>query len=106
MRELYELYLELGHEVFEDKIKKPTELYLHSFHDSNVTSMSSLNTFDANEMQSYKLGDATFDEVDLLSPLSFDDEIYFDDTLPPIYYDYCDDTYAIKNKCSQVYNDN
>ena len=29
MRELYEIYLELGHEVFEEKIKKPMENYLH-----------------------------------------------------------------------------
>ena len=26
MRELYELYLELGHEVLEEKIKKPLEI--------------------------------------------------------------------------------
>ena len=60
MRELYELYLELGHEVFEEKIKKPMEpYYLHNTHDSsNVTSKSSLNTFDANDMQSHKLGHA------------------------------------------------
>ena len=98
MRELYELYLELGHEVFEEEIKKPMELYyLHNTHDSsNVISMSSLNNFDANDMQSHKLGDAMFYE-DLFSPPSFDEEIYFDDTLPPIYDDYCDDTYAIKN---------
>ena len=44
------------------------ELYLHTLHDCNVTSMSSLNTFDANDMQSYNLGDATFDEDDLFSP--------------------------------------
>src|ERR1041384_2755520 len=82
MRELYELYLELGHEVSEEKIKKPMELYyLHNTHDSsNVICMSSLNTFDANDMQSYKLGDAMFDEVDIFSPPSFDEEIYFDDT--------------------------
>src|SRR4051812_15764140 len=72
------------------------ELYLHTLLDSNITSMSSLNTFDANDMQSYKLGDATFYEDDLFSPPSFDEEIYFDDTLPPIYDDYCDDTYAIE----------
>src|SRR3954464_11703816 len=107
MRELYELYLELGHEVFEEKIKKPMELYyLHNTPDSsNVISMSSLNNFDANNMQSYKLGDATFDEDDLFSPLSFDEEIYFDDTLPPIYDDYCDDTYTIKNTFLQVDHD-
>src|SRR4051812_38976806 len=107
MRELYELYLELGHEVFEEEIKKPMELYnLHNTHvSSNFISMSSLNTFDANDMQSYKLGDAMFDEVDLFSPPSFDEEIYFDNTLPPTYDDYCDDTYAIKNKNFQVYHD-
>src|SRR3954466_4276467 len=91
MRELYELYLELGHEVFEEKIKKPMELYyLHNTHvSSNVTTMSSLNTFDANDMESDKLGDDMFGEDDLFSPPSFDEEIYFDDTWPPIYDDYC-----------------
>src|SRR3954463_5790499 len=105
MRELYELYLELGHEVVEEKIKKPMELYLHTLHDCNVTSISSLNTFDANDMRSYKFGDSTFDEDDLFSPPSFDGEIYFDDTLPPIYDDYCYDTYSIKNKIFQVDHD-
>src|SRR4051812_20592545 len=107
MRELYELYLELGHEVFEEKIKKPMDLYyLHNTHDSsNVISMSSLNNFDANDMQSYKLGDAMYDEDNLFSPPSFDEKIYVDDTLPPIYDDYCDDTYAIKNTILQVGHD-
>src|ERR1041385_8494295 len=107
MRELYELYLELGHEVFEEKIKKPMELYyLNNTHfSSNVISMSSLNTFDTNDMQNHKLGDATIYEDDLFSPPSSDEEIYFDDTLPPIYDDYCDDTYAIKNKFLQVHHD-
>src|SRR3954468_1504234 len=81
------------------------ELYLHTLHDCNVTSMSSLNTFDANDMQSHKLGDSMFYEDDLFIPPSFDEEIYFDDTLPPIYDDYCDDTYAIKNKILQVHHD-
>src|ERR1044071_3981440 len=105
--ELYELYLELGHEVFEEEIKKPMELYyLHNTHDSsNVICMSSLNTFDTNDMQSHKLGDVTFYEDDLFSPRSFDEEIYFDDTLPLIYDDYCDDTYAIKNTILQVDHD-
>ena len=40
MRELYKLYLELGHDVFEEKIKKPLELYLHNNHDGgDVISM-------------------------------------------------------------------
>src|SRR3954465_8159872 len=80
--------------------------YLHNTHDSsNVISMSSLNTFDTNDMQSHKLGDAMFYEDDLFSPPSFDEEIYFDDTLPPIYDDYCDYTYSIKNKFLQVHHD-
>src|ERR1041384_3629054 len=107
MRELDELYLELGHEVFEEKMKKPMDLYyLQNTHDSsNVISISSLNTFDANDMQIHKLGDAMFYEEDLFSPPSFDEEIYFDGPLPPIYDDYCDDTYAIKNKFLQVDHD-
>src|ERR1041385_8075269 len=44
-------------------------------------------------MQSYKLGDATFDEDDLFSPPNFDEEIYFDDT------------YVIKKKCLHLYHD-
>ena len=41
MRELYKLYLALGHDVFEEKIKKPMELYyLHNNHDGgDVISM-------------------------------------------------------------------
>ena len=136
MRELYELYLELGHEVFEEKIKKPMELYyLHNTHDSsNVISMSSLNIDDANNMQNHKLGEAMFDEDDVFIPPSFDEQIYYDDTLPsiyddyndecdifspptieqeiyydynmpPIYDDYCDDTYAIKNTFLYVNHD-
>ena len=77
MRELYELYLELGHEVFEEKIKKLMELYLHTLHDCNITSISSFNTFDANDMQSYKLADAMFYEDDLFSPPSFDEYFAF-----------------------------
>ena len=29
---------------------------------------------------------------------SFDEQIYYDESMPPIYDDYFDDTYAIKNK--------
>src|SRR3954471_8979703 len=80
--------------------------YFHNTHVSrNVTTMSSLNTFDANDMQSHKLGDATFYEENIFSPPSFDEENYFDDTLPPIYDDYCDATYPIKNKFLQVDHD-
>ena len=44
---------------------------LNEEHDCNVISMSSLNTHDANDMQSHKLGDAMFDEDDMFSPPSF-----------------------------------
>ena len=37
-------------------------------HDCNVVSMNSLNTHDANDMQSHKLGDAMFDEYDIFVP--------------------------------------
>jgi hypothetical protein len=89
VRELYSIYLELGHEVFEEKIKKPMELYLHA--NGNVISMNSLNTIIANAMEKSKLGEASFDENDLFSPLALVEKIYFDYTLPPIYDDYNDD---------------
>ena len=43
---------------------------LYDEHDCNVASMNSLNIQD--DMQSHKLGDAMFDEVDIFSPPSFD----------------------------------
>src|SRR3954462_11993842 len=61
-------------------------------HDCNVVSMNSLNTHDANDMQSHKLGDAMFDEVDIFCPPSLDEQIYFDDSMPPIYDDYIDES--------------
>jgi hypothetical protein len=66
IRELYSIYLELGHEVFEEKIKKPMELYFCA--NRNVISMNSLNTIIANTMENSKLGEAGFDEHDLFSP--------------------------------------
>ena len=60
-------------------------------HDCNVA-MNSLNIHDANDMQSNKLGDAMFDEDDLFSPPSFDEQIYYDDCMPPIYDDYNDES--------------
>ena len=42
---------------------------LYDEHDCNVVSMNSLNTHDANDMQSHKLGETMFDEDDIfLSP--------------------------------------
>ena len=37
-----------------------------------------------------------FNEDDIFSLPSFDMQIYNDDSMPPTYDDYCDDTYAIK----------
>ena len=46
--------------------------------------MNSLNIHDANDMQSHKLGDAMFDEDHMFSPPSFDENIYYDESMPPI----------------------
>src|SRR3954467_4279938 len=70
---------------------------LNDEHDCNAVSMNSLNIHDANDMQSHKLGEAMFDEDDIFCPPSFDEQIYYDERMPPIYDDYCDDTYAINN---------
>ena len=85
-------------QVLEEEIYKMFGTkYLNDEHDCNVVSMNYLNIHDANDMQSHKLGDAMFDEYDIFSPLSFDEQIYYDERIPPIYDDYCDDTYALKN---------
>ena len=65
--------------------------YLNDEHDCNVVCMNSLNIHDANDMQSYKLGDAIFDEDDIFTPPSFDEKIYYDESMPPIYDDYIDE---------------
>ena len=59
---------------------------------SNGITINSLNTIIANAMEKSKLGEAGFDEYDIFSPPSFEEKIFFDDTLPPIYDDYnhCD----------------
>ena len=93
MRDLYELYLELGHDVFEERIKKPMELYMHA--NGNVITMDALNTIVANAMENSKLGEAGFDEHDIFSPPSIEEKIYFDDTLPPIYDDYNDSSILV-----------
>lgn len=54
--------------------------------------MNSLNIHDANYIESHKLGDAMFDEDAIFSPPSFDEEIYFDDTMTPSYDDYIDES--------------
>src|SRR3954466_14338148 len=59
--------------------------------DSNVISINALDTIIANSMEKSKLGEAGFDEHDIFSPPSIEEEIYFDDMVPPIYDDYNDD---------------
>ena len=51
---------------------------LNDEHDCNVVSMNSLNIYDANDMQSHKLGEAMFDEDDIFCLPSFDEQIYYD----------------------------
>ena len=65
---------------------------LNDEHDCNVVSMNSLNTHDANDMQSHKLGEAMFDEYDIFCPPSFDENIFYDESMPPIYDDYIDES--------------
>ena len=80
-------------QVLEEEIYKMFGTkYLNDEHDCNVVSMNSLNIHDANDMQSHKLGDAMFDEDDIFCPPSFDEQIYFDDSMPPIYDDYIDES--------------
>ena len=65
---------------------------LNDEHDCNVVSMKSLNIHDANDMQSHKLGDSMFDEYDIFCPPSFDEQIYYDESMPSIYDDYIDES--------------
>ena len=53
---------------------------LYDEQDCNVVSMNSMNIHEANDMQSHKLGDAMFDEDDMFSPPSFDENIYYDES--------------------------
>ena len=80
-------------EVLEEEcIKMFGTKSLNDEHDCNVVSMNSLNIHDANDMQSHKLGEAMFDEYAMFSPPSFDENIYYDESMPPIYDDYIDES--------------
>jgi hypothetical protein len=81
-KELYSIFLELGREVFEEKIEKPLELYLHA--NSNVICMNSLNTVIANAIEKSKLGEAGFDEHDIFSSPALVEKICSNDILSPI----------------------
>ena len=56
-------------QVLEEELHRMLGMkYVNDEHDCNVVSMNSLNIHDANDMQSHKLGEAMFDEYDILSP--------------------------------------
>ena len=98
---LFNIFLEFdgkencGQVLEEECIKMFGTKSLNDEHDCNVVSMNSLNIHDANDMQSHKLGEAMFDEYDIFCPPSFDKQIYYDESMPPIHDDYCDGTYAL-----------
>jgi hypothetical protein len=69
--------------LFEEKIEKPMELYLHT--NRNVVSMNSLNTIIANAIENSKLGETGFDGHDIFSFLVLEEKICSDDTLSAIY---------------------
>ena len=80
-------------QVLEEELHRMLGIkYVNDEHDCNVVSMNSLNIHDANDMQSHKLGEAIFDEYDIFSPPSFDENIYYDESMPPIYDDYIDES--------------
>ena len=54
---------------------------LYDEHDCNVVSMNSLSIHDANDMQSHKLGEAMFYEDDIFCPPSYDEQIYYDESM-------------------------
>ena len=72
-------------QVLEEEVYRMFDTkYLNDEHDYNVVSMNSLNIHDANDMQSHKLGEAIFDEDDIFCPPSFDEQIYYDESMPPM----------------------
>ena len=80
-------------QVLDDEVNKMFGTkYLNDEHDYNVVSMNSFNIHDANDMQSHKLGDAMFDEDDIFCPPSFNEQIYYHDSMLPIYNDYIDES--------------
>ena len=72
IRDLYEIYIELGHDVFEERIKKPMKLCLQNSC-SNIFSMNCLNTIIFNAMEKSKLGEAG---CDIFSPPSFEEKLF------------------------------
>ena len=66
---------------------------LNNEHACNVVSTNSLNIHSTNDdCKSHKLGEAMFDEDDIFCPPRFDEKIYYDERMPPIYDDYIDES--------------
>ena len=77
-------------DIFDEVLKEEIYKVIHDSsliekHDCNDVTINSINVNYVNGMQSHKLGDAMFDEDDIFSPPSFDEQIYYDDGMPPIY---------------------
>ena len=83
IRDLYELYIELGHDAFEEKIKKPMEACLHNS-GSTVISMNSLDTIIVNAMEKPKLGEASLYKNNLFCSSALDEIFCLDNVLSPI----------------------
>ena len=104
-------------QVLEEELHRMLGIkYVNDEHYCNVVSMNSLNTHDANDMQSPKLGEAMFDEDDIFQNIfaeinvcpklgdamfneddifslpSFDMQSCYDDSMPPTYDDYIDES--------------
>ena len=92
---LYHVFLENGGkencaQFIEEEFNKM--FGINDEHDSNVVGMNYLNIHDANDMQSHKLGDAMFDEYGIFSPPSLEEIIYCDESMPPIYDHYINES--------------
>ena len=88
-----------------ENIKKIIDLYLHN--NSNCISMSCLNTIISNTMEKSKLGKGSF--YDLFISSALEEEICYDNTMPPIYDDYNDEyvifsSPTIEEKINYDYN--
>jgi hypothetical protein len=95
-KEIYSIFPELGYDVFEEKIEKPLELYLHA--NSNVICMNALNTIIANTIEKSKIGEAGFDKHDIFSSPALEETIRSDDTLSRI-CDNSNDAYDPHAEC-------
>jgi hypothetical protein len=75
--------MELGHDAFEEKIKKPMEACLHNS-GSNVISINSLDTIIAKAVEKPKLGEASLYENNLFCSSAMEELFCLDNALSPI----------------------